>query len=247
MTADATPADDGGGKRRSAPIVAAGKDGSLAKRRRLPAEQRRAQLLDAARAVFLADGMVGARTRRIAEVAGVNEALLYQHFSSKEEIFEEAVVKPLRDIVAKVIGVGGSLPYDPAGRVQHDLTERYLAELLRTFLEVTPLLGVVLFSDRGSGARFYREAVEPLTAAISGVVRDAFPTWSHRDFDPELVTLSVIGACISLSLEHHFTGREVDVEGTARQLTDLLFFGLLDRADAPLTPRARQRGRSRRQ
>lgn len=215
-------------------------------RRRLSAGARRAQLIDAARGVFLAEGMAGARTRRIAEVAGVNEALLYQHFSSKEEIFDEAVVKPLHDIVAKVIDVGGALPpYDPGGLAQHDLTEQYLAELLRTFLEVAPLLGVVLFSDRVTGERFYADAVHPLAAAISGVVRDAFPTWSHREFDPELVTLSVIGACISLSLEHHFTGREIDVEGTARQLTDLLFFGLAAGPDAPGAP-ARPRGRRRR-
>lgn len=197
------------------------------KRRRLPAEARRLQILDAARSVFLAEGMVGARTRRIAEVAGVNEALLYQHFASKEEIFEEAVVKPLRDIVAAVIEVGAALPpFDPEGRAQHDLTKQYLAELLRTFLEVGPLLGVVLFAERAAGERFYAEAVQPLTTAISGVVSDAFPTWSHRDFDPELVTVSVIGACISLSLEHHFAGREIDVQATAGQLTDLLFYGL---------------------
>lgn len=217
------------------------------KRRRLSAEARRAQILEAARDVFLAEGMVGARTRRIAEVAGVNEALLYQHFASKEEIFEEAVVKPLRDIVTAVIDVGAVLPpYDPEGRAQHDLTEQYLADLLRTFLEVAPLLGVVLFAERATGERFYAEAVQPLSAAISGVVRAAFPTWSHREFDPELVTLSVIGACISLSLEHHFTGREIDVDATARQLTDLLFYGLSDRSTgpaAPSRPRRRLRGR----
>lgn len=196
----------------------------------MSAEERRVQILAAAREVFLADGMAGARTRRIAEVAGVNEALLYQHFTSKEEIFEEAVVRPLHEVVATVTGAGSALPtFDAEGRAQHDLTEEYLAELLRTFLEVAPLLGVVLFSERAAGERFYAEAIGPLAETISTVVRESFPTWSHRDFDPGLVTISVIGACISLSLEHHFAGRPVDVAATARQLTDLLFFGLLPR------------------
>lgn len=200
------------------------------RRQRMSAEERRAQILAAAREVFLADGMAGARTRRIAEVAGVNEALLYQHFSSKEEIFEEAVVRPLHEVVAAVTGAGSALPaFDAEGRAQHDLTEEYLAELLRTFLEVSPLLGVVLFSERAAGERFYAEAIGPLADTISTVVRESFPTWSHRDFDPGLVTISVIGACISLSLDHHFAGRPVDIEATARQLTDLLFFGLLSR------------------
>lgn len=204
------------------------------------------QILDAARSVFLADGMAGARTRRIAEVAGVNEALLYQHFSSKEAIFDEAVVKPLRAIVAKVIDAGSVLPaYDPEGRVQHELTEQYLAELLRTFIEVAPLLGVVLFSDSATGERFYAEAVQPLAAAISGAVLAAFPTWSHREFDPELVTLSVIGTCISLSLERHFARRAIDIDATARQLTDMLFYGLLD-ASGSATDAQERRPRPRR-
>lgn len=219
------------------------------KRRRLSAEARRTQILDAARGVFLAEGMVGARTRRIAEVAGVNEALLYQHFASKEEIFEEAVVNPLRDLVDAVIEVAAAVPsHDPEGRARHDLTEQYLAELLRTFLEVAPLLGVVLFAERATGERFYAEAVQPLSTAISSVVQAGFPRWSHREFDPDLVTLAVIGACISLSLEHHFAGREIDVEASARELTDLLFFGLAERSPdtggrAPAPGPRQRRGR----
>jgi hypothetical protein len=77
---------------------------------RLTAAERRSQILDAAREVFMVDGISGARTRRIAEVAGINEALLYQHFSSKEEIFEEAVVKPRREMIANVSGGTSRLP-----------------------------------------------------------------------------------------------------------------------------------------
>lgn len=202
--------------------------GDNGKRRRLTAADRRTQLLAAAREVFLDSGMKGARTRRIADVAGVNESLLYQHFSSKEEIFDEAVVKPLSDIVSTVTGVGQNLPpFDPDARVQRQLTQQYIAELLRVFLDVTPLLGVVLFSDRDTGQGFYAESVAPLATGISDVVRDSFPTWSHREFDPRLVTMTVLGACASLSLERHFLGTEIDVDATAAQLTDLFFDGLV--------------------
>ena len=65
------------------------------KKKRLERSKRRQIILDAARQAFLASGYSGARTRDIAERAGVTEALLYRHFASKEELFEEAIVAPL--------------------------------------------------------------------------------------------------------------------------------------------------------
>lgn len=195
--------------------------------RRLAAEDRRAQLLAAARDVFLSDGMNGARTRRIAEVAGVNEALLYQHFSSKEEIFEQAVIEPLNQVAAKVVDAGAELPdFDAGGQSQRQLTESFLVELLTTMMDIMPLVGVVLFSDRDTGTRFYRTTIDALVAAIADVVRAAFPTWPHRDFDVRTVTVAVLGSCMSLALDSHFGGKEHDVAETAAQLVDVIFYGL---------------------
>jgi AcrR family transcriptional regulator len=195
--------------------------------RRLTAEDRRVQLLEAAREVFLADGLNGARTRRIAEVAGVNEALLYQHFSSKDEIFEQAVIEPLNRIAAKVIDAGAELPdFDAGGQSQRQLTEAFLVELLTTMMDVMPLIGAVLFSDRSTGTRFYRTTVDALVTAITDVVSAAFPTWPHRDFDARTVTVAVLGTCMSLALDSHFGGEERDIPATATQLVDVIFYGL---------------------
>ncbi len=50
----------------------------------------RQRLLDAAREVFAQFGAAGATTRRIAEVAGVNEVTVFRLFHSKEELLDEA-------------------------------------------------------------------------------------------------------------------------------------------------------------
>jgi AcrR family transcriptional regulator len=57
-------------------------------------------LLSAARDLFNARGYSGAKTREIAEVAGVNEALIYRHFASKATLFRECMVDPFVDFVA---------------------------------------------------------------------------------------------------------------------------------------------------
>lgn len=59
--------------------------------RRLPADERRAELLAAAVRVFSREGFHGATTRAIAREAGVAEALLYRYFSDKKELFVCAV------------------------------------------------------------------------------------------------------------------------------------------------------------
>ena len=64
-------------------------------RTRLKGEERRQLILEAARRVFLETGFAGARTRRIAEEAGITEALLYRFFPSKLAIYEAAVLQPL--------------------------------------------------------------------------------------------------------------------------------------------------------
>ena len=56
---------------------------------RLPAEQRRRQLLDVACDVFAAGGFHGTSMDDIATTAGVTKPVLYQHFPSKRALFLE--------------------------------------------------------------------------------------------------------------------------------------------------------------
>lgn len=59
---------------------------------RLPAAERRRQLLDAALRAFATEGFAGTSMNRIAEAAGVTKPVLYQHFGSKRELFGEVLV-----------------------------------------------------------------------------------------------------------------------------------------------------------
>lgn len=54
---------------------------------RMPKEQRRTQVLDAARAVFVESGYYAAGMDVIAERAGVSKPVLYQHFPSKLDLY----------------------------------------------------------------------------------------------------------------------------------------------------------------
>jgi AcrR family transcriptional regulator len=55
---------------------------------RLPAAERRAQLLEVACRLFAQDGYTGASMEAIAEAAGVTKPVLYQHFPSKHALYD---------------------------------------------------------------------------------------------------------------------------------------------------------------
>lgn len=55
----------------------------------MSAEERREAILDAALPLFARDGRNGVTTKQVAEAAGVSEALLYKHFSGKDELYTE--------------------------------------------------------------------------------------------------------------------------------------------------------------
>jgi AcrR family transcriptional regulator len=55
------------------------------------AEKKRAQILDGARAVFLAEGFDGASMEAIAHAAGVSKGTLYSYFKGKDELFTSLI------------------------------------------------------------------------------------------------------------------------------------------------------------
>jgi TetR/AcrR family transcriptional regulator len=55
------------------------------------ADQTKSRILDAAVREFSENGLAGARTEQIAETAGVNKALLYYYFKSKEALYKAAL------------------------------------------------------------------------------------------------------------------------------------------------------------
>lgn len=69
---------------------------------RLPRDQRRSQLMDAAAQVFTGVGYHQAAMDDIAEAAGVSKPVLYQHFSSKMELYQ-AVLDQACDRLERIV------------------------------------------------------------------------------------------------------------------------------------------------
>ena len=66
-------------------------------RTRLSASERRQSILSAASVMFAQYGFDGARTQRIAQTAGVSEALIFRHFPSKEALYRAVLRQIVRE------------------------------------------------------------------------------------------------------------------------------------------------------
>ncbi|MGF2946024.1 TetR/AcrR family transcriptional regulator [Mycobacterium sp. Lab-001] len=196
-------------------------------RRRLPKAERRALILEAAQKVFVNNGVGGTRVVDIADAAGVNTALMYQHFSSKEELFSEAVIYPLEQLLERTEQQTRKLAIG-AENIQQRTTEEFVREILYIMVELSPLFGTVLFGDPEVGKKFYRDRLEPMLSRIVNLVQKALPTWRHVDFDARRTTVAVFGMSWFLAMDSSMREETLDVDGASKELTRLLFTGLQD-------------------
>lgn len=77
---------------------------------RLKGPERKAQIIEVAADLFASQGFNGTTTRQIAETAGVSEATLFKHFSTKEDLYTaiidtktraELIVEPAREAASR--------------------------------------------------------------------------------------------------------------------------------------------------
>src|SRR5438270_6353278 len=79
---------------------------------RMPPEQRREQLLDAALEVILAEGYAGVSVEAVARAAGVTRPVVYDHFPNLGKLIQALVE---REELYSLTELEAVLPRDPRG------------------------------------------------------------------------------------------------------------------------------------
>src|SRR6476620_9952399 len=71
--------------------------------RRLPATERRAQLIDVGRAAFARYGFEATSMEKIADSAKVSKPILYEHFGGKEGLYAVVVDREMDYVVRRIV------------------------------------------------------------------------------------------------------------------------------------------------
>ncbi|MFT9485940.1 MAG: TetR/AcrR family transcriptional regulator [Tepidibacillus sp.] len=114
---------------------------SEATRKRMKKEEREQQIIEAARKVFIEKGYKGATTIEIAQVAEISEVTLFRYFSSKQELFMQAIEPILTAPLEEAIVVSNGL--DNMARLKKVLEER-----IRFISENRDLIKLILMESQ---------------------------------------------------------------------------------------------------
>jgi AcrR family transcriptional regulator len=192
-------------------------------RSRLPAAERRAQIARAAREVFVERGPAGARTREIAQRAGITEAFMFRVFDGKEELYREAIERPaealltrLQTEMRRVVATGGGGVDTLAALIECGLA---------VLTEMGPILVVALFSDSERGRLFYRRSVIPALRGAEGYL-SAVPGWDTTGVQREILWRAIFGVQFGTVVHHLLTEEPLDPGRTGRRLTRLIAAGI---------------------
>ena len=155
---------------------------------RMPRKARRAQLLDAALEVFVAQGYHSAAMDDIADRAGVSKPVLYQHFPSKLELYL-ALLDQTCDTVIEAVGKAlESSPDNNKQRVQAtvDVFYAYVANAGGAFR--------LVFESDLVNEPAVRERVDRVTNECAGSIADVI----HDDTglppeESQLLAVSLVG------------------------------------------------------
>ncbi|MEY2399375.1 MAG: hypothetical protein QOJ00_2549 [Actinomycetota bacterium] len=185
---------------------------------RLPAAERRQQLVDTALVLFAERGLHGTSMDDIADAAGVTKPVLYQHFASKRALFLELlddVGKQLLDAIATATNAADS----PRRQVENGLTAyfQFVADHHNSF--------VLLFGDGSRRDEEFAEAVERVEAVIAEFIAALI----NVDLDADhrlLLAHAVVGLAEGASRRWVAAGAVESAQAAAGRVADLAWAGL---------------------
>jgi TetR/AcrR family transcriptional regulator len=159
------------------------------------AAETRARILDAALKEFSAHGLAGARTDQIASIAGVNKALLYYYFDSKENLYLaalEMISAKIRDRTLAVFLQETS----PGERVLRSALEHFDRILTQHEFQALMQQEMIRLHKGESGALsiLVKRVFAPAMSMYQAMVRDGIETGELIDADWMQIHLSTLGA-----------------------------------------------------
>lgn len=189
---------------------------------RLPAAERRVQLLHAARSVFATEGFQSATMETVANEAGITKPVLYQHFSSKRELFLE-LLRDVGDRLAATVGEAATA----APTAQAKVVDGFAAYF--RFVADHPDDFRLLFGEGVRTDAEFARAVADVEHELAVFIAALIEIDDLGDADRLVLAHGILGMAEATGRHWIAAGGHTDVEALASQVADLAWLGLRGR------------------
>jgi len=207
--------------------------------RQVRSAETRAAILDAAGRIFAKFGLAGARTDAIAAAAGVNKALLYYYFRSKERLYEAVVEDHFGEFNRQALEVLATP--GPARAV----LLRYVSlhfDFISARHQSAPLFQQVMMTGGNFLERLIRKYLTPRAVALGKLIDRGMRNGEFRRADPFHTSVSIVSLIV-----HYFSAARVlqllgrtdayspvNLKRRKQEVIDFIRHGLFTDPDFPL-------------
>jgi len=214
---------------------------------RVPARDRRLQIMEAAKELFARQGFEGTTTRQIAEAARVNEAIIFRHFPTKEDLYWAII-----DRESELTGWQPALQRQlSSGASDRQVFAAIAEDILVRRAKDSSLSRLLLFSaleNQRRSQRFFQTHVVEYYEAIAKHISKRIQDGVFRNVNPLLAARGFLGMVVYHSLIQEIYGakryQDFDVKEVSETLTDIWLRGMEIRDDRNPRSKAKQNHRS---
>lgn len=201
---------------------------------RMSAEERREQILEIAVSLFSDCGFSGTTTKQIANAAGVSEAIIFRHFSTKDELY--------KSILERCKG-GMKTPHWKKDERQKNALEQkddftfFYSFALNALnhqqedVEFMRLLFHSALEKHDLSQIFFERFVTPIYEFLGGYIRQRQADGAFRNFEPRIIVRAFLGMIIHHSLNNILWDEsksllDISNEEAAREFAGILLNGI---------------------
>jgi TetR/AcrR family transcriptional regulator len=200
---------------------------------RLPAEDRRRQLLETALDFFSRKGFEGTTTKEIAAAAGVTEAIIFRHFPTKQALYSAVIGYPddsgeLSDVIARwKVFMDAN---DDIGLCRAIID--HVISSYRTDSRVHRALLFAALEGHEAGIEQHRERALPVFELLCQYVARRQSEGAIRPGPPRAIVGSIAGAASHFGMMTQFFGfrAAVDDSEVAGAFLEIFLHGILPAA-----------------
>ena len=149
----------------------------------------RAAILAAAAGMFARSGLDGARTEDIASAAGVNKAMLYYYFQSKDKLYSAVLENHFEDFHRRAIEVLSAKA--SAGTVVLRFVETHF-DFISSRRDYSRLLQRMMMTDLGRGEPLIRKYLAPVSRKLIEVIQAGQRNGEFRRLDSHHAAISLV-------------------------------------------------------